>query len=191
MPVATAPSSRACASPFSGCPFSADINGPFPPRPTTQRTTNRIALFAVSYVYFIARFAQMYARSSDFSSILLLQPPADLPECPRPVRVLMLVLTHLGVREMAPFRDEDRSHPNPPSPSARARSPPRPLPEDTYLRPRDRGRADGARRAVLAGEHRQDALVADAREEPLGQRTRQAVPGPDDEPRVLDEDRIR
>ena len=106
----------------------------------------------------------------------------------------MLVLTHLGVREMAPFRDEDRVPPEPTLPPRLGRDLSLDLsPEDSQLPPgvRDRDRADGARRAVLAGEHRQDALVADAREEPLGQRTRQAVPGPDDEPRVLDEDRVR
>jgi hypothetical protein len=106
----------------------------------------------------------------------------------------MLVLTHLGVGEMAPFRDEDRVPPEPTLSPRLGRDLPLDLsPEDTHLRPRvrDRDRADGARRAVLAGEHPEDALVADAREEPLGQRTWQAVPGPDDEPRVLDEDRVR
>jgi hypothetical protein len=106
----------------------------------------------------------------------------------------MLVLTHLGVGEMAPFRDEDRVPPEPTLSPRLGRDLPLDLsPEDTHLRPRvrDRDRADGARRAVLAGEHRQDALVADAREEPLGQCTWQAIPGPDDEPRVLDEDRVR
>jgi hypothetical protein len=136
----------------------------------------------------------MYARLLGFLPILLLQPPADLPEGPRPVRIFMLVLTHLGVREPAPLRDEDRVPPEPPNPPRLRRDLSRDLSlENTHIPAgvRNRDRADGACRAVLAGEHPQDALVADAEEEPLGQRPWQAVPGPDDEPRVLDEDRVR
>src|SRR5215211_9280522 len=136
----------------------------------------------------------MYARLLGFLPILLLQPPADLPEGPRPVRIFMLVLTHLGVREPAPLRDENRVPPEPRPPRWLRRDLSRDLSPEYMLVPAgvsDRDRADGACRAVLAGEHPQDALVADAEEEPLGQRPWQAVPGPDDEPRVLDEDRVR
>src|ERR671916_1581318 len=194
VPVPTAPSLRTSASPFSGCPFSADIDGPFPPRGTTLRTTNRITLFAASYAHFIDRFAQMYARFLGVFFILLLQPPTYLPEGPRPVRVFMLILTHLGVRETAPARDEDGVPPEPPLPPRLGRDLPPNYPlEHAHLPAAVRypHRADGARRAVLPGEHAEDALVADAREKPLGERPRQAVPRPDDEPRVLDEDRVR
>jgi hypothetical protein len=110
------------------------------------------------------------------------------------MRIFMLVLTHLGVREPAPSRDEDRVPPEPPFPPRLGRDLSRDLsPENAHIPAgvRDRDRADGACRAVLAAEHPQDALVADAEEEPLGQCSRQTIPGPDDEPRVLDDDGIR
>jgi hypothetical protein len=106
----------------------------------------------------------------------------------------MLVFAHLGVREMARLRDKDRVPPEAPLPPRLRCDLSLDLsPENTHLPPgdRDRDRADGARRAVLAGEHTQDALVSDAREEPPGQRPWQTVPGPDDESRVLDDDRVR
>src|SRR5215211_8312306 len=106
----------------------------------------------------------------------------------------MLVLTHLGVREPAPLGDENRVPPEPRPPRWLRRDLSRDLSPEYMLVPAgvsDRDRADGACRAVLAGEHPQDALVADAEEEPLGQRPRQTIPGPDDEPRVLDEDGVR
>src|SRR3989337_919570 len=106
----------------------------------------------------------------------------------------MLALAHLGVREPAPPRNEDRVPPEPLLPPRLGRylPPHHPL-EDAYLPTgvRDRDRAHGAGSPVLAGEHPQDAFVSDAREKPLGQRPRQTVPGPDDEPRVLDDDGIR
>src|SRR5215217_8304809 len=105
----------------------------------------------------------MYARLLGFLPILLLQPPADLPEGPRPVRIFMLVLTHLGVREPAPLGDENRVPPEPRPPRWLRRDLSRDLSPEYMLVPAgvsDRDRADGACRAVLAGEHPQDALVA-------------------------------
>src|SRR3712207_1779446 len=122
----------------------------------------------------------MYARSRPFPTHLL-QPPANLPEGPRSVGVLVLGLSHLGVGELAPLGQEDRV----PTETAFAPGLLRDLTpilalKDPHLTPviRDRNSADGARTPVLAAEHPQEATVADARDKPLRQRPWEAVPGP-------------
>jgi hypothetical protein len=136
----------------------------------------------------------MYARILGAALSLLLQPPADLSEGPSPVRIFMLALTHLGVREMTPERYEDRVPPEPLLPPWLRRDLPPNLPlEHAYLPvgARYRHGTRRARRAVLSAEHSQDTLVANARKEPFGERPRQPVPGLDDEPGILNEDRVR
>jgi hypothetical protein len=135
----------------------------------------------------------MYARLLGLLSIFFLEPHPELPEGPGPVGVFVLVLAHLGVREMAPLRHEDRVPPEPLLPPRFGRDLALYYPlEDVHgpMRIRQRERAHCARYPVTAAEHLDDPLVADAIQEPLGERSRQPVPGSDDEPGVLDEDRI-
>jgi hypothetical protein len=133
----------------------------------------------------------MYARSNPFPTYLL-QPPPNLPKGPRPVGVLVLGLPHLGVGELAPLGDEDRVPPEPALPPRlwRYGSPDLSLKDAHLPAIRNRHGADRACSPIPAAEHPEEPLVADAREEPLGKRPRQPVPGPYHEPRVLDEDGV-
>ena len=55
---------------------------------------------------------------------------------------------------------------------------------------RDRHRTDGPGQAVLlTREHIQDPLVSDGRQKPFRKRPGKTIPGLDDEPRILDQDR--
>lgn len=107
----------------------------------------------------------MYARLLGFLPIFLLEPGPELPEGPGPVGVFVLVLAHLGVREMSPLRHEDGIPPEPPLPPRFGRDLAlyHPL-EDVHgpMRIRQRKRTHSARSRVTAAEHLDDSLVADA-----------------------------
>ena len=103
----------------------------------------------------------------------------------------MLPGAKLGVGLRMTLRDEDRVPPEPSFAPGLGWYLPLHLtdkhPHGT-VRGSDRDGADGPGRAVaLGGEHLQKPLVPDAPQKPFGQRPRQAVPGLEDEPRVLDE----
>jgi hypothetical protein len=109
------------------------------------------------------------------------------------VGVLVLGVTHLGVGELAPLGDEDLVPPETAFTPRLGRDGASYLTSENAHLPtvfRHRHRADGACSSVPVAEHPQKTFVANAREEPLGQRTGESVPGPDHEPRVLDEDRV-
>ena len=110
----------------------------------------------------------MYARFSDPVSNLLLQPPAQPPEGPRPVGVPVLVLAHLRVGEIdSPAARRSGPTRTPPPPSAPARSRPRTSPSNTRTsRPPRRPplrRRPGADRSSPASIRRMPSLPTLAR----------------------------